>query len=276
VRLRIGAALALVAAIGVAALVASAPALAQRGPHSGPGGGPGGFMAMVQSVATTLGMTPAELRTERQAGHSLADIAAARGVDQATLVQAVVAPAKTRLDEAVAAGRLTQQEADARFQRVQQFAGQMVANAQGPGPGGPRGDPEIGGAGLRGTLGSVVGALGLTPEEMRAERQAGHTLADVAAARGVDQATLLRAIVAPAKARLDLSVAAGRLTQQDADARLQQIEQTAVQAVTTSGPLAGPGFRSPRDGQGPRGGPGAGRGPRGNPGAPGADQPPPQ
>jgi hypothetical protein len=233
---------------------------------------------MVQSVATTLGMTPAELRAEREAGHSLADVAAARGVDQATLIQAVVAPAKTRLDEAVAAGRITQQEADARFQRVQQFAGQMVANAQVPGPGGPR----FGGPGLRGSLGSVVGALGLTPDEMRAERQAGHTLADVAAARGVDQATLVRAIVAPAKARLDLSVAAGRLTQQDADARLQQIEQNTIQAVTTNAPLAGPGFRGPRDGrgqrdgQGPRGGPGSGRGPRGNPGAPGADQPPTQ
>jgi hypothetical protein len=116
------------------------PGLGQLGP--GPGGergrGPGAGMraraaAMMQPVADLLGMTPEEILRERPAGRSLADVAASRGVDQATLVQTIVTAAKTRLDQAVADGRLPQERADAMTQRAQEFAQRMVTRTELPG-----------------------------------------------------------------------------------------------------------------------------------------------
>ena len=59
-----------------------------------------------------LGITPQELRSELRAGKSLAQIARAHGKTVEGLVDAVVAPARARLDAAVANGHLTRQRAD--------------------------------------------------------------------------------------------------------------------------------------------------------------------
>jgi hypothetical protein len=81
--------------------------------HGGPGG-PGGHMlgAGMDVVANALGITTDELKTDLQNGQSIADIAKAKGVDPATVVQAITDAANTKLDEAVASGKLTQDQAD--------------------------------------------------------------------------------------------------------------------------------------------------------------------
>jgi len=63
-------------------------------------------------VTKYLGITPQELRSELRAGKSLAQIATAHGKTVDGVVDAVVAPAKARLDRAVANGHLTRQRAD--------------------------------------------------------------------------------------------------------------------------------------------------------------------
>ena len=55
-----------------------------------------------------------ELRAERQAGKTLAQIAEAEGLSRDTLVDRLVATAETELAEKVTAGRLSQAEADER------------------------------------------------------------------------------------------------------------------------------------------------------------------
>jgi hypothetical protein len=72
------------------------------GHHHGPGG------ADLEAAATYLGLTPAELRARLQDGDTLAEIAAAEGKSVDGLVDALVAAAKTHLDEKVEAGRLTE------------------------------------------------------------------------------------------------------------------------------------------------------------------------
>ena len=66
----------------------------------------------VGPVTKYLGITPQELRSELRAGKSLAQIATAHGKTVDGLVDAIVAPAKARLDKAVANGHLTRQRAD--------------------------------------------------------------------------------------------------------------------------------------------------------------------
>ena len=70
------------------------------------------------AVAKYLGMTPKELRTARQSGRSLAQIAASKGKSVDGLVAAIVAPAKARAAKAVSNGKLTQQRADELIARL--------------------------------------------------------------------------------------------------------------------------------------------------------------
>jgi hypothetical protein len=92
-----------------------AATLAEARPEGyGRGGHGGGGRIDMAAAAEALGISEEELRTQTSAGRTLADIAEAEGVEEADLVDALVAAAKTRLAEAVTAGRLTQAEADAR------------------------------------------------------------------------------------------------------------------------------------------------------------------
>jgi polyhydroxyalkanoate synthesis regulator phasin len=82
------------------------------GPHRGGPGfghhhGPG-----LDAAAKYLGVTEAQLRTELQNGKTLAEVAKAHGKTVGGLVNALVDEAKTHLDAAVKAGRLTQAEAN--------------------------------------------------------------------------------------------------------------------------------------------------------------------
>ena len=86
---------------------ALAEARPDRGRHHRPG-------VHLDRVADALGITVAELRTALEAGDTLAEIAVANGSSAEALVDALVIELDARLDEQVAAGDLTQAEADAR------------------------------------------------------------------------------------------------------------------------------------------------------------------
>jgi hypothetical protein len=82
--------------------------------------------ALGSTTASYLGITPAELRSELQSGKTLAQIAIAHGKSAAGLVQALVAAAKTRLDTAVAAGRLSSTQEQKLLTRLQQLVTNVV------------------------------------------------------------------------------------------------------------------------------------------------------
>jgi hypothetical protein len=76
-------------------------------------GGPG--TSPMSTVAEELGLTPAELVTELQAGKSVADVAAEKNVAVDTIVDAVLASRTARLNDLVAKGQLAQEEVDNRL-----------------------------------------------------------------------------------------------------------------------------------------------------------------
>ncbi len=55
----------------------------------------------LRTAAEALGMTPAELRTELEAGKSIAEIADEKGVDKQVVVDAIVADGTERLEQAI-------------------------------------------------------------------------------------------------------------------------------------------------------------------------------
>jgi hypothetical protein len=78
------------------------------GPHDG--FGHFGFFGQLDVAATYLGLTDAQLQNELASGKSLAQVAKDHGKAVDGLIDALVASAKQKLDEAVAAGRLTKAE----------------------------------------------------------------------------------------------------------------------------------------------------------------------
>ena len=70
----------------------SGPPAGRHGPGS-PGGPPG-----AEAIATYLGITAAQLRTDLQSGQSLADVAKAQGKTVSGLEDAIVADASSHLD----------------------------------------------------------------------------------------------------------------------------------------------------------------------------------
>ncbi len=99
-----------------------------RGDHDGPRGGRGGHG--LEAAATALGLTADELRVELRDGATLADIAADEGVAVQTVIDAMVAELETHLDEHVASGELTQEEADAKLAKATEKITDLVNNGR--------------------------------------------------------------------------------------------------------------------------------------------------
>ncbi len=85
---------------------------------------------------------------------------------------------------------------------------------------------------------AVTDLLGMTREQIQAERQAGKSLVQIADARGVTGEALIDAIMAGKQEAVQNMVAAGTITQDQADQRLEQMRERVESAVnrTTAGP----------------------------------------
>jgi polyhydroxyalkanoate synthesis regulator phasin len=107
---------------------------------------------LLSVAADELGMSLTELLTELQDGKSIADVAATQGVDPQTIVSSYLAELQEDMDEAVAEGRITQNQADHMLQQAEERATNQVENIWEVGPhgfdgrrGGGRGFPSLGG-----------------------------------------------------------------------------------------------------------------------------------
>ncbi len=104
----------------------------------------------VDTVADLIGLSPEEIMELRQDGMSLAEIAAAQGVDEQTLTDALVAAATDRVQQKVDEGVITQEQADEILAQITdrmsdvvnrtevgrpEFAGQGICGGQGSGDG---------------------------------------------------------------------------------------------------------------------------------------------
>ena len=82
------------------------------GEHGGFKGPRGRGFESLATVAKALGIDAASLRTQLEGGATIADIAKAHNIDPQKVIDALVADAKTHLDQAVSSGKLTQAQED--------------------------------------------------------------------------------------------------------------------------------------------------------------------
>lgn len=88
----------------------------------------------IETLAETLGITEDELRAELEAGATLEEVITSNGSTVAEVVDALVAEMQTKLDEAVADGRITQERADEILANLPDRLTEMIENGL-PGPG---------------------------------------------------------------------------------------------------------------------------------------------
>ena len=184
----------------------------------------------------------------------LRDAAGRLNVSPGELRSALEGAFGDQLDQAVKDGRLTQQQADQIKQHVKQDGLPLGGpgggpDGHGPGFGGPMGGPGHGpfDAGLT----AAADYLGLTRAALARQLQGGKSLADVARAQGKSVDGLEQALVADAKTHLDRDVADRRLTSDQRDQILREVQEHVADLV--SGRAPGPLGR--HDGRGGPGGP---------------------
>jgi hypothetical protein len=173
-------------------------------------------------------------------GQSFLDrVAGKLGIDTGTLEQAITDARNDEIDQAVADGELTQEQADRLKEKLDDLPeGAPFLHGFGPKFGGPgfgfemRGAPGAFGFGFIGPgLGGedyqqkLADFLGVSVEDLRSELQAdGANLASVAEAHGKSRDELKTFIVDEVTTALDARVADGDLTQEQADDILAKAE----------------------------------------------------
>ena len=222
------------------------------------------------AASKVLGITEAELKTELEAGKSVADVAKAKNIDLATVKAALLAEAKAHIDAEVAAGKHTAAEGAAKLAEMTSRIDTMLTTAGLPARG-PHGEGGKGGHGGKGGPGKFMTAtlattLKLTQEELKTQLHSGKSLADVAKAQSVDIADVKAALTSDFSAHLAEEVTSGEHTQAEADAKIAEFKTNLDTMVNRVGPAGG----MKGEGRGP-GGPGGrhGHGPMGQ-GAPAA------
>lgn len=146
--------------------------------------------------------------------------------------------------------------------------GQM-GNGQMQGQGQAGNGPMQGGS-AESLVGMAAAQLDMTQADLVAQLSAGGTLAEALTAGGIDPAAFIDEFVASRAERLSAAVAAGTMSQADADARLATARSMATARLYQPFTVLGPGGQGPNQGAGCAdtngdgacdGQPGAGQGP---------------
>jgi hypothetical protein len=183
--------------------------------------GPGSELA---AAATYVGLDKRALLAQLKGGKSLSEIAVAQGKTSAGLVNALVAPAKLKLDAAVAAGKLSATQETTILTRLTTRVTALVDKKVAPKT--PIGKIRLGAEGI---LHPALTYLGLDFRGVVSQLVAGKTLAQIAVAQGKTADGLVSAVVSAVKTKLDAQVTAGRITAAQETTFLTQL-QTSVTA----------------------------------------------
>lgn len=192
------------------------------------------------AASKVLGITETELKTELEAGKSVADVAKAKNIDLAAVKAALLAEAKAHIDAEVAAGKHTAAEGAAELADMTSRIDNMLTTAGLParGPQGMDGHEGRGGPGKMMSE-AVAKVLKLTTTELKTQLHSGKSIADVAKAQSVDIADVKTVLTSDFTAHLAEEVTSGEHTQAEADAKLAEFKTNLDTMVNRVGPAGG-------------------------------------
>jgi predicted DNA-binding protein (UPF0251 family) len=183
------------------------------------------------AIGATGSLSP---REESQA--VIDDAAAQLGVQPSALSDALEKALENRVDEAVEAGRLTEEQGAALKERIRSGDTPLIFGGFGH-----RGF-GFGHFGHFGNLDTAATYLGLTEVQLRERLANGDTLAEIAKAESKSVDGLVQALVKAARERIDDAVADGRLTQAHANELRANLEERITDLVNGALPAKRFGF----------------------------------
>jgi hypothetical protein len=203
-----------------------------------------GAVAAAALVGGGSAIAASQIGSEADQQAILNDAAEQLGVEPSELSDALEDAYKARVDAAVAAGELTQEEGDALKERIDSGELPLLGFHRG-GPHGHHGP-------LHGNFDAAAAYLGLTEAELREQLEDGQTLAEIAEAEGKSVDGLEQALIDAAGEDIAAAVEAGRLTQEQADEILAELPERIDDVVNGTFPPGGPGHHhGPGDDNGP-------------------------
>jgi hypothetical protein len=183
-------------------------------------------------TVTAAATTPSDDTTDRTTDDTTGGTTPGATDESTTTGESSTRPVRTaRLREVlqplIDAGTITQAQADAVI---------AALNDAGPIGGGGIGGGRRGGPGRHGGFGGpsldvVATTIGISEDDLRSALREGQTIADVAAANGSSADAVIAALVAARTESIDAAVADGRLTQEQADDKLVELETKVTEMV---------------------------------------------
>lgn len=151
--------------------------------------------ALIRTTAEVTGLSVEEVMEQLRAGQSLADIAGNNGSSGGAVVEDVLARAEERLDQAVANGRMTREEADAKLAELTAQANDIINDETL----GERIDQRLEQAGDRAVMAAMVKTTadetGLSVQDIMQRLRDGETLTQIADSAGVNSEQIVNAAV---------------------------------------------------------------------------------
>jgi len=249
----LGIMLALVIVAGAATTVFAQAETPPQLPDRPAGMGTGGRMGNGQEdIADFLGMTVEELQAAREEGKTVADLLEEKGLTEEDLQAALQTAREEALAQAVADGKMTQEQADELLQKMAEREGQGFPAER---PDRPADGERPLGAGSQGDDGHLTvfaDLLGMTVDEIKAAIQdEGQTLQSLLDSKGITEEAVQTAMQEAMQARLQQAVADGSITQEQADNMLQRMQDGSASGAPGTRQGAGRGG-SPQFEKGPR------------------------
>ncbi|MFL5982219.1 MAG: hypothetical protein ACJ74D_07915 [Gaiellaceae bacterium] len=187
-----------------------------------------GVAALVAAAGGGVAIAASDSSPSQENQAVLDSVAKQLGISSSKLSDALKRALGERVDAAVAAGRLSKEDADALKDRINSGAFPLFG----------RGLHRRGFGHHHGFLGKLDAAadyLGLTDAQLRTQLHSGKSLAQIAQAQGKSVDGLVAALVNEAKKHLDAAVSAGRLTRAQADEMLENLRDRIASAVNSTG-----------------------------------------
>ncbi len=170
---------------------------------------------MTSALAEAFGLSPEELQALHDEGTTLMEYATEQGMSEAEFQAAMEDARSTALQQAVADGVITQEQADWMNSQAPRTMGRVPGGAF---PGGAFPGMDIEGSPLYEYMTNALAeAFGLSPEELQALHDEGTPLMEYAAEQGMTVAEFQAAMENAHSAALQQAVADGVITQEQAD-----------------------------------------------------------
>ena len=185
------------------------------------------------AVAATDALSP-----EDESAAVIDDAASELGVEPEALSDALLQALKNRIDEAVEAGRLTEERAETLKERLDAEDAPLLFGGFGHGR-------DHGHLGNVATLETAASYLELTEAELRSQLADEKSLAEIAEAEGKSVDGLVGTLVDSARTKLDQAVEDGRLTNAQADEIKGSLEER-IRELVNRDPGSRRGFMEPR------------------------------